>query len=129
MKEKEIEPVEEVWSFKKIFIGVIVLTIIVGGLAYWNKDSLIALKSTGLITRDNVKGANTRDVQPRSISEINSEVQNRVNTLKEQVNSLNATEVATTSPQVQKILQDLKSLEQYPKNQAKEACIRVCNNF
>jgi hypothetical protein len=34
-------------------------------------------------------------------------------------------EIASSSPQMQKILNDIKSLEQYPANQAKEFCRQI----
>jgi hypothetical protein len=35
-------------------------------------------------------------------------------------------EVASSSPQVQKILNDIKALQQYPANQIKDLCRKIC---
>ena len=53
-------------------------------------------------------------------------VAEKIESLKQDVRGLNIVEIASSSPQVQKILNDIKFLEQYPANQAKEICKKIC---
>jgi hypothetical protein len=139
--------VEEVWDVKKIIIGLVSVTTVATG-GYFAKEYLFQNPSTSpaekaaVPARQEVEGATTENTNENnqsqeqkksfSIPSVNSAVagvQQKMDTLKDQVTNLNAQEVASSSPQIQKILNDLKTLEEYPKNQAKEACYSICNNL
>ncbi len=120
MEQKEF--VEESWSIKKISIAALALVLITAGGYFFYQGNKLPQESVAPI----------RQGQPITIpssSNIEVQVKEQVNSLKKQVGSLNAVEVASSSPQVQKILNDIKDLEQYPHKQAKEACQKICSNF
>ncbi|MCL4353061.1 hypothetical protein M1615_01150 [Patescibacteria group bacterium] len=83
-------------------------------------------------TEADISGSNSAPADsflPPSSENIQSSLKDRVSQLKQEVSNLNVLEVASSSSQVQKVLQDVKSLEQYPHNQAKEACLNICNSL
>lgn len=116
---------ETQWSVKRIAIGLVLLFIVgVAVYTYWQDLPQESSKVQGVSTEE--KKSSPINYSPQIIQE---NVQKNVNELKNQVNNLNAAEIATSSPQVQKIIKDLQALQDYPKNQAKEACMKICNNF
>lgn len=64
-----------------------------------------------------------------SSKDIQKDVEKKLEAIKEEVTNLKPLDVATSSPQVQKILNDIKTLEQYPRNQAREICENICKSF
>jgi spore coat protein CotF len=117
---------QESWNKKRIFAAVFLITILIAGV-YLFKTRII---NTSLSSQDStsVKGVSSeKEKAKEDLSiEIQGAIKERINNLKQEVSSLNVVEVASSSPQVQKILNDIKSLEQYPVNQAKEICRQIC---
>ena len=141
-----IDPEEQAWDKKKIIITLFILCII-AGLAYTAKIFVLGKNQQSRIkpivnSPSNVKGAST-DAQSDSSSEeknqapvfsfsasnIQTTAQEKLNSIKKQVEDLNIQDIASSSPQIQKMINDLKSLENYPKNQAKQMCENICKNF
>ena len=130
--------VEEVWDKKKILITSILLgLLIVGGLAA--RVYVLGKNREPVAPKENVReveGASTT-LDKKSTptpkvplqQKIRNEVQKQVETIRDEVLALDPGEVASSSPQVQKILRDLGALEQYPKTQAKEICENICKNI
>lgn len=123
---EEVSP--EIWNKKRIFIAVFLLTLLVLGGYFFktkvlNEDSAQIAKS--------VKGTNIIDnnIEPDLKTNIQEAVKEKINNLKQEVSSLDILEIASSSPQVQKILRDIKSLEQYPVNQARDMCKKICESF
>lgn len=135
MGKEEIEIIEESeWDIKKIIIGIVcAIAVIIGG--YYIKQTYfpsLEVESIDQTPYSEVRGAYTEDTEnfpDYSYTDIPSEVQKQITSLSQQVNNLNPAEVATSSPQVQKVLDDLKKLEQYPKSQAKEMCLNICKGL
>lgn len=130
--------VEEVWDKKKILITSILLgSLVVGGVAarvyVFGKNSQPAPPKENVREVEGVSTAldkkNTPTPKVPLQQKIRDEVQKQVETIRDEVLALNPSEVATSSPQVQKILRDLGALEQYPKTQAKEICENICKNI
>ena len=125
----EIEK-EESWNKKRIFA---VLFLIVGliVLGYFLKTKVLGESSPPTDSSKAVKGAtNTKEEDKKQEEGLNINVQRavqeKIESLKQEVSSLNIMEVASSSPQIQKIINDIKALEQYPINQAKEICKQIC---
>ncbi len=112
---------EESWNKKRIFAALfLIVLLIIGG--YFFKTRVLGTTSLNPLT--SVKGVNTKE---NSINfNIPQTIKENINKLKQEVSGLNIVEVASSSPQVQKIINDIKSLEQYPTNQAKEICRKIC---
>ena len=122
---------EESWNKKRIFAALfLIAALIIGG--YFFKTKVLGSKSfSPLDILRSVKG--TSDVKdeskvPKEDLNINVQkaVQEKIEGLRQDVKGLNIVEIASSSPQVQKIINDIKSLEQYPINQAKEICKQIC---
>ncbi len=122
--------VKESWNKKRIFAAVfLVILLAVGG--YFLKTK--ALGSKFFSSSDflkSVKGTSVEGenkVQEKSLNlDVQKAVKEKIDNLKQEVFSLDIAEIASSSPQVQKILNDIKSLEQYPTNQVKEICRKIC---
>ena len=120
--EKENEG--DSWNKKKISIAIFSLALlIIGGIFLKTKVLVGSSQTVGL-----VKGVATEENVSESRPSINIQeaVKDRINTIKQEVSGLDLVEIASTSPQVQKILNDVKSLQQYPTNQLKEICRQIC---
>lgn len=120
----------ETWDIKKIFAGVILLSIL--GLSF--KVLVLDKKSTdNFINKpESVQGASTKETpapSPISTSDIKRNIENRLNDLKKEVNNINIVEVATSTPAVQKVINDLKNLQSLPQSEAKNACLKICNGL
>ena len=117
----------ESWNKTKIFAALfIAVTLVIGG--YLFKTRIL----DGNLTSDSpksVKGISSKESDDNEKDfniDIKETVKEKINNLKDEVSNLNVVEIASSSPQVQKILNDIKSLEQYPINQAKEICKQIC---
>lgn len=130
----------ESWNKKRLAIGIltllIFLSLVLGVRSFFlgKNNDLFTKKTSGV--EEKVKGV--FEQQKDSGSEENnvgvsipgsSDIQQRLEVIKKEVNSINITEITSSSPQIQKVLTDLKNLEEYPKNQVKEACYNICKGL
>ena len=125
----EVEP-KESWNYKRIFIALFLLIVLIIGGYYINSKVLgnkinIFSKSSKTPEGILVKGASTKDVTEVKIN-MQEALKERVDSIKKEVGNLNVVDVATSSPPVQKILNDIKALEQYPGDQIKNICKTIC---
>lgn len=133
--EKE-EKYEEVWDFRKIAIGVVILLLLITGAVFAKKlyfhESLapssfipklpsVAGVATG---PDTAKANHVKITLPSQ-----QDVQNQIQKIRAQVSNLNVAEIASSSPQVQQVLQQIQNLPNAGTSQVKDACIRLCNNL
>jgi len=123
--KKEAE--EIIWDKKKIIvtvvIGILILLISLQFKAYLDQDQNISDISKE--PKLEVKSINTSELS----NNIREGVEDSFNNLKTQAQNLNVTEIATSSPQVQKIINDLKALQDLPKSQLKSTCEKVCSGL
>lgn len=133
--EKE-EKYEEVWDFRKIIAGVVILILLLFG-GFVAKRMLLheSVSPSSFIPKmPSVKGLSTFNA-PDTVSHVKitlpsqQDVQNQVQTIQQQVTHLNVAEIASSSPQVQQILKQIENLPSGPEGQVKEACMRLCNNL
>ncbi|HYM65627.1 MAG TPA: hypothetical protein VES68_04085 [Candidatus Sulfotelmatobacter sp.] len=127
MKEQK-EKIE--WDKKKIVVFVIFLAVLLIGL-YKVKTIILDKnvskeKSSSLVSKQDVKGAQTIESPAQSLK---NNVQEQINSLKSEAQNINVVDIATSSPQVQKIINDLKAIQNYPSNQLKQTCINICNRL
>jgi hypothetical protein len=125
MKEPKIETS---WDKKKIAVAIIILLGLIATAIYFsgaykiksanvkNSDFQIKKSVNGISESINVKG-------------VKGAVQQKIEEIKTEAGSIDIAEIASSSPQVQKILNDIKSLENYPGDQAKNMCEKICNSF
>ncbi|HSX40837.1 MAG TPA: hypothetical protein VLF68_04470 [Candidatus Saccharimonadales bacterium] len=53
-------------------------------------------------------------------------VSQKLQQIKDEINGINISSAAASSPQVQKLMGDIKSLEGLPGSQAKDFCQKIC---
>jgi hypothetical protein len=113
----------ESWNKKKIIITTIILALLIAG-GFYLKIRVLSQNSSQIT--GSVKGAVMQEIAIPDIKASAQEaVVEKIDNLKAQVSNLNVSEIASSSPQVQKIINDIKSLGQYPTNQAKEFCRQI----
>lgn len=117
---------DEEWDKKKIAAALVALLALLGTGAYY-ANTHIFKQSTPTVAsiKKDVAGAETSI----KLSLPKEELQNKLEDIKEQVTNINVLEIASSSPQIQKVLNDIKSLESYPRNQAKEMCKKICDGI
>jgi hypothetical protein len=143
MIEKEPEIIE-VWDKKRIGMFFLVVILIgAAGIKILNLDTKLkpyfirtprpTTDVAGAKTDNSDSGFVFKDDKPQEnsspVDTIKTTITDKINTLKDQVNNLNVQEIASSSPQVQKIINDLKNLQDAPKNQVKEVCQKICGGF
>lgn len=144
-KQIESQFVEEKWDVKKIIIGTVLLLLLAGGAyaakQYFAPSSIIPQDITHIQTTIGVKGAATNANGSSDSPTVQSDnhatfslpsstdIQNQIQHIQQQVTSLNVSELASSSPQVQSIIQQIEQLPKVPANAAKEACINLCNRL
>jgi len=125
MKERQ-EKIE--WDKKKIILFTVgIITLLAIGLVV--KEMMFAgaeTQTTPLVTTS-VKGLNTETVNP--LPDIKQGIQNQIDSLKNEAQNINLVDIATSSPQVQKVINDLKSIQDYPKSQLKATCEKICSGL
>ncbi len=114
------------WDRKKIFLSFLILIVALFAILYF-KDKPSPLRS-GRTAQ--VKGESApKPQQDQGTSSTTQRIQENFDRIKQNVDNLNVVDVATSSPQIQKLINDIKSLENVPKNQAKGACERICQGL
>lgn len=133
---KELKPIEESWNKKRIFFGLNILVILIVGLVTFKVLVLDKNQDFGknpvLKNSKSVEGANTNVnslTQDNTASNLKTNIQDQLNTIKQEASGINLAEIATSSPQVQKVIDDIKSIQNLPRNQAKDFCEQVCSGL
>jgi len=123
MKEAPKEQAQ--WDKKKILLFLVAAVVLIG-IGFEAKDLALGPNAnpSTTVAKPAVKGATTQVVPT-----IKKNVQDQLNNLESEAQNVNLVEVASSSPQVQKVIKDLKALQDYPKNQVKATCEQICNSF
>lgn len=121
-EEKNKKSKEDVqWDKKKIiFVSVLAFILLIVG--YSLISPYLGIDTKKPATRSQVEGLSTQVDFKRN-------VQDQINSIKNEANNINLEDMASSSPQVQKVIKDLKALQDYPNNQLKEACMKVCSGL
>lgn len=125
LKVRRKEPEDDYeWDKRRIAIFLLLFSVILlGGLE---------LKRT-FFPNTSILGASVkRSVEKPSIEppHLNlSQISSTINDVKKNVQSLDAAEIASSSPQIQKVLRDIQGIKDLPANQAREMCLKVCSGI
>lgn len=124
-KREEID--HEEWDKKKIIITLFFAVVAI--------LAALEIKGTFFPSDTSVLGEKTQptpikkpDIKPPDFN-VASEVGSTINEIKKNIEGLNPEEVATTSPQIQKVLQDIQGIKDLPTNQAREMCLKICSGI
>ena len=127
---KEIKE-ESQWDKRKIILFSIAVVALLG-IGYELRAMVLNINSqvpvdSKVKTQPGVKGASTQNQSP--VQDFKQNVQNQISGLKNEAQNINLIDIASSSPQVQKVIRDLKALQNYPSDQLKETCQKVCNGL
>lgn len=128
--------VEKSWNKKRIFISLSILVLLVVGIfalkTFVLNQNIDSSKPNSVL--HSVKG--DKDEQPiknvfslPKTSSVQKALKEKLEDVKKEVGNLNIESIASSSPQIQKVINDLNALKQYPINQVKDACLKVCNGL
>lgn len=122
---KKEDAASEPWDRKKILIAVLFVLVIFFAFLYV-KDAFFPDKKTS------VKGTFSSRPQTRQDKEIRKASDNfqaKLDEIQNNLKNLNAVDIATSTPQVQKILNDIGALQNLPRDQARQACEKICSGL
>lgn len=116
-KDKKEKKVDQEWDFKKIFLAFIaIIAVLLVGV--WLKRGYFA----------EINSAKPATVSTK-VPDVQKAVQEKIEGIKYDAAKINVEEVATSSPQVQKVINDIKSIQDYPSSQAKSMCQKICEGL
>lgn len=75
------------------------------------------------------KSVSSKSIIGNSSPNIKNTIQDSISGLKKEATSINIADIATSSPQIQKVINDLKGLQNYPSSELKNACLKICNGL
>jgi|SRR3989344_546578 len=132
---------EEIWDKKRIVLVSGIGILIVAGVIF-TKTYILGEQKEQVVLEENsfqpVRNVAGTSIKKETISptptigieeKVRDSVAQNIESLKQQVTNLNPADVAASSPQVQKILNDIKTAQEYPKTQAKEICESICKGL
>ena len=127
MQQKEKK--EEIqWDKKKIIFAVIVSILLIG-IGFELKSVFLVesqpIEKVNQNSNAQIKGASTNELT----NGIKQSFADNINSLKAQAQNIDIAEIASSSPQVQKVINDLKGLKDLPKNEIKSACEKICSGL
>lgn len=124
-----MEEVEKrTWNYKRIVIAVILLAgIVVGG--FYSKTYIMMYKNS--LEKKEVSPTpkslgSVKGVASEEKVNVQEALKEKIEDIKKDVEGINVVDIASSSPQIQKILNDVRALEQYPKNQFQDICKKIC---
>lgn len=126
MKEEKAKKDDIEWDKRKILLFLIASVILLS-IGYELKTMMLGDSSSVPSSANSVKGASIQNYP--SPPDISGGIQNQINNLKTEAQNINVADVATSSAQVQKVINDLKAIQNYPKNQLKSTCEQICNGL
>jgi conjugal transfer/entry exclusion protein len=124
MKERKKE---SEWDKKKIVLFVAGLVLLISAGLIFRKMMVAGQDTQTGKSPTAVKGVSVESVP--SLPDIKQNIQNQVNNLKNEAQNINVVDIATSSPQVQKVINDLKAIQDYPKNQLRQTCEKICSGL
>ena len=116
------------WDIKKVVIAVVFLAIL-GWFGYQNRN--LFLQTYPEKDSSSVAGTQTSaSLEAKDQVTIpHIDLEKKIGDITDQVTHLDVKEVATLSPQIQKVLKDMESLKNIPRSQAHDACIKICSSL
>lgn len=126
-KEKKEEE-ELVWDKRRIIIAFVLVAFILFGL---RQVKGMFFPNTNILGESTVKKASEVD-KPSVIGpgvDIEGNVTSKFEDIKDNIVNLDPEEVASSSPQIQKVLRDIEGLKDLPADQARNTCMKICSGI
>lgn len=130
VKPKKVEKEDDglVWDKKRLVIALVLVFVLVFGV---DKLKNMFFPHTNILGESTIKKASEiekPDVQGPNM-DLQSHVTSSLQDVKDNINSINPEEVATSSPQIQKVLHDIQGIKNLPSDQARNACLKICSGI
>lgn len=126
-KEKKEED-ELVWDKKRIIIAFVLVAFILFGL---RQIKGMFFPNTNILGESTVKKAS--EVEKPEVDgpgvDIEGNVTSKFEDIKDSIVNLDPEEVASSSPQIQKVLKDIEGLKDLPADQARNTCMKICSGI
>lgn len=113
------------FDIRKILIGLVVLGMIWFG--YQNKDMILGTHQS--VTKTVAGDKTEKQIPKQKIALPKIDLQQKLDDLKQQVTTLDIADITSSSPQIQKVIHDMESLQNVPRSQAKQACMNICSSL
>lgn len=110
---------------------IVFILILLGLVGYFGKTFLLGKNRFDLFGKS-VKGISTQrqgNSSLPSVSSLQNSLQQKLGDIQQQASKLDIADIASSSPQVQKLIKDLNALKDYPINQAKDICQKICSSL
>lgn len=120
------EEKNEQWDIKKILIT---LFFVVVAFLVVIEVKKVFLPNVHVLGLSGETKAVVKKPDVKAPVDVQSIVGDKIDEVKNTVNNLNAQEVATSSPQIQKVLHDIQGIKDLPADQAKQQCLRICQGL
>jgi len=123
---------EEIWDKKKIIAGILLFLILIGSIIGVKLYVLPKSIARHIPIGPAVEGASTSFISPTPASislPTTEDLQKKILELQNQITHLNLNDIASSSPQIQQLIQQVQQLPKAPGNAAKEACVQLCNRL
>lgn len=137
-KESSFDLEATEWDKKKIIAGLVLLVVLFAGIVGLKLFVLPKSIAQHIPIGPAVKGAQTVaypngmsiNPTPASISLPTTEdLQKKIAELQDEITHLNMKDIASSSPQVEQLLQQVQDLPKAPGNAARQACLQLCNRL
>lgn len=137
-KESSFDLEETEWDRKKVIAGLVLFALVLAAIIGLKLFILPKSIAQHIPIGPSVKGASTTNDPNASYSDptpipisipTTEDLQKKIQQLQEQITHLNVSDLASSSPEIQQIIQQIEGLPKAPGNAAKEACIQMCNRL
>ncbi len=123
---------QEQWNKKRlVFAILIILFLVVAGMSL--KSYLLGLEfPQNSSVNKNVKGTSTSAAPTITLptaNDVSQGVGRSINNIKKEIEKINVQDLATSSPQIKKVLDDIRALPSVPGQKAKDVCLNLCNGL
>ena len=127
-RRKKKEEDDLVWDKKRILIGTgIILLLIIGAgeikSRFFPETNILGESTTKKTSELEKPRVNSPDI------DLQSQLSTSIENIKESVSSIDPEEVASSSPQIQKVLRDIQGIRNLPTDKARQACYSICSGL
>lgn len=144
-KEEEIEKLDEeslkktkkkvekeddglVWDKRRIIIAFALVAFVLFGL---RQAKGMFFPNTNILGESTVKKAS--EIEKPEVGgpgvDLESNLTSKFDDIKENIVNLDPEEIASSSPQIQKVLKDIEGLKDLPSDQARNTCMKICSGI
>lgn len=113
---------EETWDKKKLTIGILAILFLALFIYF-------GILNSSKVSNDSVRGESTVLKSTNPKIDLKKDLDTKIKEIKQNADDINVVEIASSSPQIQKVINDIKNLQNLPSNQAKDACLKICNGL